>query len=137
MNPAKHGKHSRHFKVIFPRGVRKLHANPGSIEKYAGKKLPLIGATGKQVAGAIGGAAATVAAPKLLKYDGWKDIIASGVVAVVGGSLVRGVDKEAGDAFLYTGLGVTGLKAVSALIKAARGRNGRQEPHADQHPDAA
>ncbi len=128
MNPSSgHGKGSRSFQIVFPHKIKKLQANEGSIEKYASKKMPLIGVTGKQMAGAIGGAAATVVVPKMLKLDGWKDVLASGSIAVAGGGLLRSADKEAGEAFLYTGLGVTGLKAVRELIKVAKGKTQRRK----------
>lgn len=127
MNPSSgHGKGSRSFQIVFPKKIKRLRANEGSIEKYASKKMPLIGVTGKQMAGAIGGAAVTVVVPQMLKLTGWKDVAASGAAAVVGGGLLRSADKEAGEAFLYTGLGVTGLKAVRELIKAAKGKTGRR-----------
>lgn len=128
MNPSSgHGKGSRSFQIVFPKKIKRLRANEGSIEKYGSKKLPLIGVTSKQVAGATGGAAATAVVPKMLKLDGWKDVAASGAIAVAGGGLLRSADKDAGEAFLCTGLGVTGLKAVRELIKVARGKTQRRK----------
>ncbi|MCL7412614.1 MAG: hypothetical protein M8353_03230 [ANME-2 cluster archaeon] len=119
MNPK--GKGSRDFQIVFPKKVKKLRANEGSVEKRKQKKLPLIGASEKQLGGAVIGAGATIAVPTLMKLKGWADVAASGGIAVVGGGALRGMDKSAGEAFLYTGLGITGLKTIRELIKTARG----------------
>lgn len=128
MNPSK-GKRtgSRSFQIVFPKKIKRLRANEGSVGSYAGKKIPFVGITGKHAAGAIGGAAATVVIPKVLKLKGWADVAGSGVTAVVGGGLIRGADKDAGEAFLYAGLGVTGLKAARELINAARGKTSKRK----------
>lgn len=123
MNPK--GKGSRDFQIIFPKKIKKLRANEGS-EKRKQKKLPLIGASEKQVGGAVAGAGATIAVPTLMKLKGWADVGASAAISVVGGGAIRGMDKNAGEAFLYTGLGITGLKAVRELIKTARGDSRRR-----------
>jgi hypothetical protein len=125
MNPSQ-GKGSRSFQIVFPRKIKKLRANEGEISNYAARKLPMIGINAKQAVGGIAGAGLTIAVPKYLKLNGWKDVAASGLTAVVGGGLARGMDRDAGEAFLYTGLGVTGLKAVLQLVKTARGQTGRR-----------
>jgi hypothetical protein len=43
----------------------------------------------------------------------------------IGGIAVKQMDEGAGDAFMLTGLGVTGLKAVKQLMKIARGGTAR------------
>ncbi len=40
---------------------------------------------------------------------------------------IRQVDEGAGEAFVLTGLGVTGLKAVKQLIKTAKGATDRKK----------
>jgi len=125
MNPSQ-GKGSRSFQIVFPRKIKKLRANEGEIGNYAARKLPMIGINAKQAAGGIAGAGLTIAVPKYLKLNGWKDVAASGLTAVVGGGLARSMDRDAGEAFLYTGLGVTGLKAVLQLVKTAKGQTGKR-----------
>ena len=47
-----------------------------------------------------------------MRLRGWSDVMASGAVSIGGGIAVKQMDEGAGDAFMLTGLGLTGLKAV-------------------------
>jgi hypothetical protein len=40
---------------------------------------------------------------------------------------IKQVDEGAGEAFVLTGLGITGLKAVTQLIKTAKGATGKKK----------
>jgi len=59
-----------------------------------------------------GGAAAAILVPNAMQLRGWSDVMASGAVSIGGGIAVKQLDKGAEDAFMLTGLGVTGHKAV-------------------------
>lgn len=54
---------------------------------------------------------------------GWGDVMASGAVAIGGGIAIKQMDVGAGDAFMLTGLGVTGLKAVQAVDENCKRKN--------------
>lgn len=119
------GKYPRRksLQVVFPKPIRRMKVNPSAIDRI---KEVAGGVTLKEVAGGIGGLAATYAVPKMLKLDGWKDVVLSGGIAVGGGYLVRQGDKSAGNAFIVTGLAVTGLKAVLELKRYATGKKKRR-----------
>ena len=90
-------------------------------------KVSLVGnLTRKHVAGSLGGGAATIAVPNAMRLRGWGDVMGSGAMAIGGGIAVKQIDKGAGDAFMLTGLGVTGLKAVKQLMRTAKGRTTRR-----------
>lgn len=123
-----HKKRPKYLQIVFPKPVRRIKANPEYLETARTKGKALIGRfTGKHVAGALGGAAATIAIPKAAGLKDWGDVIGSGAVAIGGGIAVKQVDEGAGDAFMLTGLGVAGLKAVKQLIKTAKGQTGRKK----------
>jgi hypothetical protein len=110
------------LQIIFPKPVRKLRANPEYIDRARTRSKALVGnLTGKH--GSLGGAAATIAVPNAMRLKGWSDVMASGAVSIGGGIAVKQMDEGAGDAFMLTGLGVTGLKAVKQLMKKAKGGN--------------
>ena len=99
------------LQIIFPKPVRKLRANSKYVDRARSKAL-VGNLTGKRVAGSLGGGAATIAVPNTMRLRGWSDVMDSGAVAIGGGIAVKQVDEGAGDAFMFTGLDVTGLKAV-------------------------
>lgn len=141
VNPedAGHKRHRRKAKalqIIFPKPVRRIRANPDYPETAGKKGKALIGRfTGKHVAGALGGAAATIAIPKAAGLKNWGDVICSGAVAIGGGFAIKQVDEGAGEAFVLTGLGITGLKAVTQLIKTAKGATGKKKKRVRRSPD--
>ena len=101
------------LQIIFPKPVRKIRANPKYIDRARTRSKALVGnLTGKHVAGSQGGGAATIAVPNAMRLRGWSDVMASGAVSIGGGIAVKYMDKGTGDAFMLTGLGLTGLKAV-------------------------
>ena len=101
------------LQIIFPKPVRKLRANPEYIDRARTRSKALVGNfTDKHVAGSLGGAAATIAVPNAMQLRGWGDVMASGAASIGGGIAVKQMDEGAGDAFMLTGLDVTGLKAV-------------------------
>ena len=115
------------LQIIFPKPVRRLRANPEYIDRAKTRSKALVGnLTGKHVAGSLGGAAATIAVPNAMRLKGWSDVMASGAVSIGGGIAVKQIDEAAGDAFMLTGLGVTGLKAVKQLMKKAKGGTTRK-----------
>jgi hypothetical protein len=61
-----------------------------------------------------------------MRLKGWSDVMASGAVSIAGGIAVKQMDEAAGDAFMLTVLGVTGLKAVKQLMKKAKGGTTRK-----------
>jgi hypothetical protein len=131
VNPTGSGRKRRRkqkpLQIIFPKPVRKLRANPEYIDRARTRSKALVGnLTGKHVAGSLGGAAATIAVPNAMRLRGWSDVMASGAVSIGGGIAVKQMDEGAGDAFMLTGLGVTGLKAVKQLMKTAKGRTTRR-----------
>jgi hypothetical protein len=69
----------------------------------------------------------TIAVPNAMRLKGWSDVMASGAVSIGGGIAVKQMDDAAGDAFMLTGLGVTGLKAVKQLMKTAKGGTTRKK----------
>jgi hypothetical protein len=89
------------LQIIFPKPVRRIRANPDYLETASKKGKALIGRfTGKHVAGAPGGAVATIAIPKAAGLKDWGDVfdelkvlcsfervhqIGSGAVAIGGG----------------------------------------------------
>jgi hypothetical protein len=114
------------LQIIFPKPVRRLRANPEYIDRARTRSKALVGnLTGKHVAGSLGGAVATIAVPNAMRLKGWSDVMASGAVSIGGGIAVKQMDEAAGDAFMLTGLGVTGLKAVKQLMKTAKGGTAR------------
>jgi|GEM_PF-2387205 len=124
--PRRHRRKAKFLQIIFPKPVRRIRANPEYPETADKKGKTLIGRfTGKHVAGALGGAAATIAKAAGLKD--WGDVIGSGAVAIGGGFAIKQVDEGAGEAFVLTGLGVTGLKAVTQLIRTAKGATGKKK----------
>jgi len=60
----------------------------------------------------MGGGTATIAVPNAMRLRGRGNVMASGAVSISGGIAVKQMDEGAGDAFMLTGLGLTGLKAV-------------------------
>ena len=50
----------------------------------------------------------------------------SGAVGIGGSIAVKQMDEGAGDAFMLTGLGVIGLKAVKQLMRTAKGKTTRR-----------
>ncbi|HUV82476.1 MAG TPA: hypothetical protein VMW53_05305, partial [archaeon] len=65
--------------------------------------------------------------PNALRLKGWSDVMASGAVSIGGSIAVKQMDEAAEDAFMLTGLGVTGLKAVRQLMKTAKGETTRKK----------
>jgi hypothetical protein len=131
VNPESTGRKRRRkqkpLQIIFPKPVRRLRANPEYIDRARTRSKALVGnLTGKHVAGSLGGAAATIAVPNAMRLKGWSDVMASGAVSIGCGIAVKQMDEGAGDAFMLTGLGVTGLKAVKQLMKTARGATTRK-----------
>ena len=131
VNPESTGRKRRRkqkpLQIIFPKPVRRLRANPEYIDRARTRSKALVGnLTGKHVAGSLGGAAATIAVPNAMRLKGWSDVMASGAVSIGGGIAVKQMDEAAGDAFMLTGLGVTGLKAVKQLMKKAKGGTARK-----------
>lgn len=47
-----------------------------------------------------------------MRLRGWSDVMASSAVSIGGVIAVKQMDEGTGDAFMLTGLCVTGLKAV-------------------------
>jgi len=96
----RHRRKAKALQIIFPKPVRRIRANPDYPETAGKKVKPLIGRfTGKHVAGALGGAAATIAITKAAGLKDWGDVfdepkvlcsfkrvhqIGSGAVAIVG-----------------------------------------------------
>jgi len=81
------------LQIIFPKPVRRIRANPDYPETKAKGKALIGRFTGKHVAGALGGAAATIAIPKAAGLKDWGDVIGSGAVAIGGGTAIRQVDE--------------------------------------------
>ncbi|MBW6481331.1 MAG: hypothetical protein K0B37_18035 [Bacteroidales bacterium] len=131
VNPTESGRKRRKkqkpLQLIFPNPVRRLRANLEYIDRARTRSKALVGnLTGKHVAGSLGGAAATIAVPNAMRLKGWSDVAASGAVSIGGGIAVKQMDEAAGDAFMLTGLGVTGLKAVKQLMRTAKGKTTRR-----------
>ena len=122
------GKYPRRksLQIVFPKPVKHMKVNPSAIDrvKEAGKGL-MGDVTFKEVAGGVGGVASTVLIPQYLKLKGWKDVAGSGAVAVGGGLLVRQADKNAGNAFILTGMAVTALKGVREIVTYAKGKTSK------------
>ena len=78
--------------------------------------------TRKHVAGSLGGGVATIAVPDAMRLRGWGDVMGGGTVAIGGGIVIKQMDDGAGDAFMFTGLSVTRLKAVKQLMRTAKGK---------------
>lgn len=123
VNPKGKYPRKKSLQIVFPKPVRRMKVNPSAIDRI---KEVAGGVTLKEVAGGIGGLAATYAVPKMLKLKGWKDVALSGGIAVGGGYLVRQGDKSAGNAFIITGLAVTGLKAALEIKRYATGKKRRR-----------
>jgi hypothetical protein len=114
------------LQIIFPKPVSRLKANPEYIDRARTRSKALVGnLTGKHVTGSRG--AATTIAVLAMRLKGWSDVMASGAVSIGGGIAVKQMDEAAGDAFMLTGLGVTGLKAVKQLMKTAKGGTTHQK----------
>jgi len=62
------------LQIIFPKPVRRIRANPDYPETKAKGKAHIGRFTGKHVAGAPGGAAATIAIPKATSLKDWGDV---------------------------------------------------------------
>jgi len=73
------------LQIIFPKPARKLRTNPEYIDRARTRSKALVGnLTRKHVAGFLGGAAATIAVPNVMRLRGWSDVINSGVVTIGG-----------------------------------------------------
>jgi hypothetical protein len=71
----RHRRKAKSLQIIFPKPVRRKRANPDYPETAGKKGKALIGRfTGKHVAGAPGGAAATIAIPKAAGLKNWGDV---------------------------------------------------------------
>ncbi|NJD76825.1 MAG: hypothetical protein FIB08_06990 [Candidatus Methanoperedens sp.] len=73
--PRRHRRKAKALHIIFPKPVRRIRANPEYPETKAKGKALIGRSTVKHVAGAFGGAAATIAIPKAAGLKNWGYVI--------------------------------------------------------------
>lgn len=72
--------------------------------------------SGREAAGGVVGAIATLAVPNLVKQTGWAGVAVAGLTAFVGGwATSRFLDRSAGKAFVIAGAAVFLIKVIKQL----------------------